>query len=41
MIPPLSVGEHTLHLRGVIPAEDGLPFGGFESEITYHLTVTP
>jgi hypothetical protein len=39
MIRPLSPGEHTIHIRGVIPSEPGLPFGGFENEITYNLTV--
>ena len=38
MLPPLSVGEHVLNLRGA--ANCGTEFF-FETEVTYHLTVVP
>jgi hypothetical protein len=36
MLVPLSAGEHTIHFKGIITSG---PFAGFETEITYHLTV--
>jgi hypothetical protein len=36
MLAPLSAGAHTIHLHGIIT---GGPFAGFETEVTYHLTV--
>ena len=38
MLAPLSAGAHTIHFKGIIT--DGV-FEGFESEVTYHLTVGP
>ena len=34
MLAPLSAGSHTVHFRGVAA-------GGFETEVTYNLTVAP
>jgi hypothetical protein len=33
LVPPLSVGEHTLRIEGT--------FGTFTVDVTYHITVTP
>jgi hypothetical protein len=38
MLTPLSAGEHTVHVQGIIT---GGVFEGFESDVTYHLTVGP
>jgi hypothetical protein len=36
MVPPLSAGTHTIHVKGVI---SGGPFGGTDIDVTYRLTV--
>jgi hypothetical protein len=36
MLPPLPVGNHTIHFTGGLEA-----FGGFHLDVTYHLTVRP
>jgi hypothetical protein len=36
MLAPLPAGAHTIHFKGIIT---GGPFAGFETEVTYHLTV--
>lgn len=39
ILPPLSVGNHTLHLHGALCDPDThLPF--FTVDVTYHLTVS-
>jgi hypothetical protein len=38
MLAPLSAGAHTIHFKGIIT---GGPFAGFETEVTYHLTIGP
>ena len=35
MLPPLSKGQHTIYFHG------GISIWGFESEVTYRLTVEP
>jgi hypothetical protein len=35
LLPPLSVGEHTIHFSGSVPATN------FSLDVTYHLTVQP
>jgi hypothetical protein len=35
----LAPGEHTIHWHAVIPDSPDLPFGGFEEDVTYNLTV--
>ena len=43
MLPPLTPGEHVLNLYGAgcEEVEDGILQKVFETEVTYHLTVTP
>jgi hypothetical protein len=38
LVAPLSPGQHVITTRGVIPGTEG-PFGSFESNVTFNLTV--
>src|SRR5262245_14062593 len=38
MLPPLSVGTHTIHFTGLL---GGGPFAGFSQDVTYTITVVP